>query len=1147
MERGGWQGGGGRGKAAPPEGKGLGRAGAAGGAQSGPPKGGQDPRLHKGAGNGAASAPGKGGQKGDEKGKGKAPGALKAAKPAGRDPLDWEDDDFPKLGDRRAIQARVDAEKLGELRAQARKRYREQLGQDPATFDRQWKIKLGLTAIENTTGKDWNIFIACSIIRASALSDKRRLSGDFKYTSSYAVAHNTRKRLKRIEVLFTKKWVGSYRSMMANVLVMDLWLVSHSGFNQYVGSAVKSLYDIANDRVNQTLSIKPGTEKRRDFDVGLLTLSATISEVFEFTIVASNWQFAPRRELLGDASGKYLTIEMPESPDGGRTSHTTEVARGPRYCWAQAGEYLYYGTKVSLSMEALVVTVTGRGGVQGKAIVSLGSAIDYPIAVGTVKALTRDRDKFVQGKVAGSLAITSRSMLLSEDQKDEHPSVAAPAQPIDSLVLFHLPPKLQYLIVELHGADGLPIADVDSGTSNPLCRVRFDGTVQQSEPILGSTNPTWGHTFYLPVRLADEALRTDRWFLQHIMPVEMQSKGFLELEIWHWNTVPTEFLGGAKLDLQETRYGDIDTKAICQNKTISARRPGDDEDDDFELEIGVHPRLCKKYHTKVYSTNKLKLSGSGLHAATTATISFRCYFIPDFPANFAYPDQGGDATAKTAFLDDFRAWDQFWPKFTAAYAAWFPDAPQGRRFSSSFASLGREDMPLPILVTPLALPASLATPLKVLHWVKCLEFAVPARQKANGQIHAWQQPVDSLALHRGSVQDHAALLCCALQGLGKHAYVCKGTIQGGREHAWVMTREHGGTITFWETTTGAKYHLPGRWLGNFAPKPDDRERVGERWARRNLMPKWNERDVIYARQAMSRAQRMKSLEELQALPIAPWPELCAPATVAVVPYDSVEVVFNGAQLWGNLGNHHPSCVFYDMEHDPRSWQPLIGESGRSRLQDQKDIAIPVGPPMSEYAAALLQESIEVELKESIRLMRIRQGHESYFEDDATMQNVLEEFLNFLESECTLESDWVFDPSGQLRRPWGAPSPFNSAAYVGHCRKAWAAYWKRRQDMSQLRAYVPVKENHLLSGIPVHFSCVDLREIRKNLFSCKPILEYFDLESDDAIFFACARVFPMPSTVASVWLFLGVETPLPEETVYALAKEQQREIDRKSVV
>jgi len=98
-------------------------------------------------------------------------------------------------------------------------------------------------------------------------------------------------------------------------------------------------------------------------------------------------------------------------------------------------------------------------------------------------------------------------------------------------------------------------------------------------------------------------------------------------------------------------------------------------------------------------------------------------------------------------------------------------------------------------------------------------------------------------------------------------------------------------------------------------------------------------------------------------------------------------------------------------------------------------------------------------------------------------------------------------------------------------------------MGQMRAFVPVKENHLLSGIPVHLSSVDLKEIRKNLFGCKPIMEYFDLESDDAIFFTCARVFPMPSTVASVWLFLGVEMPLPEETVYALAKEQQRQIQQ----
>eukprot|EP00932_Pfiesteria_piscicida_P007415 SRR837773.17494.p2 GENE.SRR837773.17494~~SRR837773.17494.p2 ORF type:complete len:126 (+),score=13.70 SRR837773.17494:180-557(+) len=119
-----------------------------------------------------------------------------------------------------------------------------------------------------------------------------------------------------------------------------------------------------------------------------------------------------------------------------------------------------------------------------------------------------------------------------------------------------------------------------------------------------------------------------------------------------------------------------------------------------------------------------------------------------------------------------------------------------------------------MLVRPLALPACLATPTSISHWIKCMEFTVPPRQRACGELNQWQRPEDMLAVRRGSIQDHAVLLCCALIGLGKNAFVCKGTVQKGKEHCWVMTREQGGTVTFWETTTGAKYHLAGRWIGD---------------------------------------------------------------------------------------------------------------------------------------------------------------------------------------------------------------------------------------------------------------------------------------------------------------------------------------------
>ena len=39
---------------------------------------------------------------------------------------------------------------------------------------------------------------------------------------------------------------------------------------------------------------------------------------------------------------------------------------------------------------------------------------------------------------------------------------------------------------------------------------------------------------------------------------------------------------------------------------------------------------------------------------------------------------------------------------------------------------------------------------------------------------------------------------------------------------------------------------------------------------------------------------------------------------------SVEVIFNNEQLYGNLQNHHPGCIMYDLEN-PVYWSPFIPE------------------------------------------------------------------------------------------------------------------------------------------------------------------------------------------------------------------------------
>merc|ERR1719424_1011743 len=140
-------------------------------------------------------------------------------------------------------------------------------------------------------------------------------------------------------------------------------------------------------------------------------------------------------------------------------------------------------------------------------------------------------------------------------------------------------------------------------------------------------------------------------------------------------------------------------------------------------------------------------------------------------------------------------------------------------------------MPLPHLCEPLALPASLSTPGEVMHWVRCLEFIVTTKQKSKGKIDKWQNPEATLALRKGAVQDHAVLLCCALLGLRKDAWVCKGTLHGNHDHAWCLTREKGGTVTFWELVTGAKYHMPGRWSDDPGLGPKMKQVAAKRQAK----------------------------------------------------------------------------------------------------------------------------------------------------------------------------------------------------------------------------------------------------------------------------------------------------------------------------
>lgn len=1075
------------------------------------------------------------------------------------------DFDLPKLTDRIStanqdlIQGAMDPKKLKELRDAAIKRNKEVKAlNDAATYKRAYKCHLSVTAIQNMTDRPWETFMAVSMIKAgSSANTSKKLKASYSYSRSYNIPAGEKKKFKVAEKVYTKMFTGSYKDLQLQELRMDLWIVVKRNFNQHLGTATRNLYECGTDAVYQTCSVKGVKQgSHQALSLGTVFLSAMVSEVFTFNILLQNWSFMPPA-LKKETGTKSLCFSVP-SGTGAKVNSETAPTQGPRYQWKACGQFRYDGTKVSLSQASFDVMVHSNGGLQGKSVISLGGAGDFPICTGNVKCMTDNVAQFDQGKVVGGINMTTKSKLLEDGVIDAEPSIPAPMQPGASVVMYNLDPNVQYLLVDVSSAEGLPVADFDLGTSHPFCRIRYDGVIQQTPVVEGTLRPVWNHLFYMPVRYIEPDIRTNPRYRSTILQEELKSKGFLEVEVWHMDGVPTEFLGSFRLDPRMTRFGNDEERSVCEKMAklmkASDEQGGEDheEEDDGpgkkqaeEETQGIHPKLMKKHKTKVFIASRQKLTGCRLQVQTQPKISFECYFVPDFPDDVTFPEQPSEKGIGAVFAELIKNWDENqWTSHNFIYYAWYPDAPPERAFPCSYIDMRGQALPLPYLICPLALPASLSQPGDVMHWIRCLEFLVPTKQRSKGKIDKWQGPEATLSLRKGSTQDHAVLLCCALKGLGKDAWVAKGTVHGNQEHCWCLTREKGGCVTFWETSTGAKYHLPTRWSDDPARQGKMLQVVKQRnqAEKRSIRPDYKTHAQV--RKDGGRREQCKDMDDLPKLPFSPYLGLVKPDKIVPLPYQSIECVFNDDQLYGNKGNHNPACIYYDFEMDTNekdgTWLPFMDKKHQQRLAVNKGTAIPVGPAISSFTATELGENIDKEIKESISMTRIRKGFESAFEDADELREVLIQYLDVLEEEIKLDIDWRIDPKGKNEKPPGHPSPFNSAPYVESARKCWRKYWELKTNLDSKRMYLPVRENHILSGVPFHFSGTDIKEVRYHIMDCKAVVEYLSIPTDDVVYFVASKVFPMANSVASVWCWIGVQMKLSQEDIFELASEQEKE-------
>jgi hypothetical protein len=53
-----------------------------------------------------------------------------------------------------------------------------------------------------------------------------------------------------------------------------------------------------------------------------------------------------------------------------------------------------------------------------------------------------------------------------------------------------------------------------------------------------------------------------------------------------------------------------------------------------------------------------------------------------------------------------------------------------------------------------------------------------------------------------------------------------------------------------------------------------------------------------------------------------------------IPYETIDVIFNGKNMWANFQNPHPNYIFYNL-HREKQWRPYIFDKNFNKVTSRK--------------------------------------------------------------------------------------------------------------------------------------------------------------------------------------------------------------------
>ncbi|KAK6590558.1 membrane protein [Cryptosporidium xiaoi] len=327
----------------------------------------------------------------------------------------------------------------------------------------------------------------------------------------------------------------------------------------------------------------------------------------------------------------------------------------------------------------------------------------------------------------------------------------------------------------------------------------------------------------------------------------------------------------------------------------------------------------------------------------------------------------------------------------------------GRFFIFSVFNHRGNELMLSQFVNQMPSPNNITSPNAIFHFVRCVPFInssfrdPPKRSKdkfndtknlaskRGGQeenstftfkkSYYWFTPDFTLLNNGGGVIDHCLLHVSLLLKVKIQAFVCIGTTNNGHFHAWVMSwhfneTENNTVVKFWELTTGQIYILRNRfYIQQRAREVAIRFRKRER-----LLPNdGDQKDVSGV-----------SLKTIK------------------LPYKSIDTIFNEMNIWYNIQNSNPGCIFFDLWNSNLfiscTNSPLVHQPG---FRSQPYLSIP-----NKSSILNKKRLIKSVLNYEVEAHRTAQNLGTRWNRDPTLEIFLEKGLDLMEqSELSNDEEY----------------------------------------------------------------------------------------------------------------------------------------------